>query len=77
MWNPRHQRQQLQQQLQQEVKEKADVSVIGNEEEHVCIFRDMSHGRQPCSAYLGFVWWGYAKWHNSRVHFAAGKLSVA
>ena len=74
---PRQQQHQLQQQLQQEVEEKADVSVIGNEGKHVCTCRDKSHGRQPCVPYLGFVWWGNATWHNSRVHPAAGKLAVA
>ena len=48
------QQQQLQQQLQQEAGQKADVGVIGNEGKHVCIFRDKSHGRQPCAPYLGF-----------------------
>ena len=74
---PRQQQQQLQQQLQQEVEEKADVGAIGNEGKHAYTFRDKPHGRQPCSSYLRFVWWGKATWNNNRVHSAAGKLAVA
>ena len=61
----------------QEVEEKADVGVIGNEGKYVCTFRDKSHGCQRYAPYLGFVWWGKATWHDSRVHSAAGKLAVA
>ena len=45
------QQQQHQQQLQQEVEEKADVGVIGNEGKRVYTFREKSHSHQPCAPY--------------------------
>ena len=35
----------------QQVEEKADVGVIGNEGKHVRAFRDKPHGHQPCAPY--------------------------
>ena len=45
------QQQQLQQQLKQEVEEKANVNVIGNDGKHVSTFRDKSHGLDLCAPY--------------------------